>query len=90
VGDLRAVDSWCLQRTTVASVLRDLLPGVHAKGTDYSVDTLPEREIAKGFGIQVAIVGVPKIIPPALLASLRKGPAWLSAAPGCAPRVLRR
>jgi rfaE bifunctional protein nucleotidyltransferase chain/domain len=76
VGALRAVDSVVIfSEQTVASLLRDLLPGVHAKGTDYSVDTLPEREIAKDLGIQVAIVGDPKNHSTrTLLASLRKAP----------------
>src|SRR6202030_889297 len=61
VAALRAVDYVVIfSEPTVASLLRDLLPDVHAKGTDYSVDTVPERAIAKSLGIQVAIVGDPK------------------------------
>ncbi len=41
----------------VASVLRRLRPDVHCKGTDYTVETVPEREVAKELGIRVAIVG---------------------------------
>jgi bifunctional ADP-heptose synthase (sugar kinase/adenylyltransferase) len=33
---------------------------VHAKGTDYTADSVPEREVAARLGIQVAIVGDPK------------------------------
>jgi rfaE bifunctional protein nucleotidyltransferase chain/domain len=76
VAALRAVDYVVLfSEPTVASLLRDLLPDVHAKGTDYSVDTVPERTIAKELGIQVAIVGDPKNHSTrALLSSLRKAP----------------
>jgi rfaE bifunctional protein nucleotidyltransferase chain/domain len=44
----------------VNSVLKELQPDVHAKGTDYTADTVPERELAAVLGIRVAIVGDPK------------------------------
>jgi D-glycero-beta-D-manno-heptose 1-phosphate adenylyltransferase len=44
----------------VESLLTELRPAVHAKGTDYKVDTVPERELAAKLGIRVAIVGDPK------------------------------
>jgi rfaE bifunctional protein nucleotidyltransferase chain/domain len=44
----------------VNSLLGELRPDIHAKGTDYTVDTVPERELAKLYGIRVAIVGDPK------------------------------
>jgi rfaE bifunctional protein nucleotidyltransferase chain/domain len=44
----------------VETLLRELRPGVHAKGTDYSIDTVPERETSRQLGIRVAIVGDPK------------------------------
>ena len=44
----------------VRALLRDLRPNVHAKGTDYTLDTVPEREEAARLGIRVAIVGDPK------------------------------
>jgi rfaE bifunctional protein nucleotidyltransferase chain/domain len=76
VAALRSVDYVVIfSEQTVVSLLRDLLPDVHAKGTDYSVDTVPERAIAKDLGIQVAIVGDPKNHSTrALLSSLRKAP----------------
>jgi len=76
VAALRAVDYVVIfSEPTVASLLRDLLPDVHAKGTDYSADTVPERAVAKELGIQVAIVGDPKNHSTrALLSSLRKAP----------------
>lgn len=44
----------------VNPLLRELQPDVHAKGTDYTADTVPERELAALLGIRVAIVGDPK------------------------------
>jgi len=46
--------------TTVASLLGALRPDVHCKGTDYTVDSVPEREIVKAYGGRTAIVGDPK------------------------------
>src|ERR1043165_156329 len=45
---------------TVAELLLALKPDVHAKGTDYTVDSAPEREVVKSYGGRVAIVGGPK------------------------------
>ena len=45
---------------TVENLLLALKPDVHAKGTDYTVDTVPEREVVRSYGGQVAIVGDPK------------------------------
>jgi rfaE bifunctional protein nucleotidyltransferase chain/domain len=44
----------------VKSLLREFQPDVHAKGTDYTPETVPERELAALLGIRVAIVGDPK------------------------------
>ena len=41
----------------VNALLRELQPDVHAKGTDYTADTVPERDLAALLGIRVAIVG---------------------------------
>jgi len=41
----------------VNSLLRELHPDIHAKGTDYTPETVPERELASVLGIRVAIVG---------------------------------
>jgi rfaE bifunctional protein nucleotidyltransferase chain/domain len=46
--------------TTVASLLEALRPDVHCKGTDYTVDSVPEREIVRAYGGRTAIVGDPK------------------------------
>jgi rfaE bifunctional protein nucleotidyltransferase chain/domain len=45
---------------TVTQVLEAVRPDVHCKGTDYTVDTVPEREVVKTWGGRTAIVGDPK------------------------------
>jgi len=45
---------------TVEPLLRALVPDVHCKGTDYTSETVPERETARSLGIRVAITGDPK------------------------------
>lgn len=45
---------------TVDGLLRQLRPSVHAKGTDYTPETVPERETAREIGAAIAIVGDPK------------------------------
>jgi D-glycero-beta-D-manno-heptose 1-phosphate adenylyltransferase len=44
----------------VNGLLEALLPHVHAKGTDYTVETVPERETALRLGIETAIAGAAK------------------------------
>jgi len=46
--------------STVEPLLRALRPDVHCKGTDYTTETVPERETARELGIRVAITGDPK------------------------------
>lgn len=46
--------------TTADDILSYLKPSIHAKGTDYSEETVPERETVLGYGGQIAIVGDPK------------------------------
>jgi rfaE bifunctional protein nucleotidyltransferase chain/domain len=58
----------------VERLLEELRPEVHAKGTDYTRDTVPERATAARLGIRVVIVGDPKNHSTrALLDSIRKG-----------------
>jgi rfaE bifunctional protein nucleotidyltransferase chain/domain len=45
---------------TVEQLLLALKPDVHAKGTDYTSETVPERDVVRSYGGQVAIVGDPK------------------------------
>jgi rfaE bifunctional protein nucleotidyltransferase chain/domain len=44
----------------VKSLLLTLRPDVHCKGTDYTPETVPEREVVRSYGGRVAIVGDPK------------------------------
>ena len=76
VAALRAVDYVVLfSEPSVESLLEDLRPHVHAKGTDYTVETVPERTTAARLGILVAIVGDPKDHSTRdLLESVRKAP----------------
>jgi D-glycero-beta-D-manno-heptose 1-phosphate adenylyltransferase len=61
VGALRAVDYVVVfGEPNVESLLEDLRPDVHAKGTDYTAQTVPERATSTRLGIRVAIVGDPK------------------------------
>ena len=46
--------------STVSELLEALRPDVHCKGTDYTVDTVPERETVRRYGGRTAIVGDPK------------------------------
>jgi rfaE bifunctional protein nucleotidyltransferase chain/domain len=45
---------------TVAPLLLLLRPDVHCKGTDYTVETVPERDTVAAYGGRIAIVGDPK------------------------------
>lgn len=45
---------------TVDALLRRVRPTVHAKGTDYTPATVPERATALEIGAEIAIVGDPK------------------------------
>jgi rfaE bifunctional protein nucleotidyltransferase chain/domain len=61
VAALRAVDAVVVfGDDTVERVLRELCPAVHAKGTDYTRETVPEREVARALGIETVIAGDPK------------------------------
>jgi rfaE bifunctional protein nucleotidyltransferase chain/domain len=45
---------------TVETLLLRLKPDVHCKGTDYTTETVPERDVVRSYGGRVAIVGDPK------------------------------
>jgi rfaE bifunctional protein nucleotidyltransferase chain/domain len=61
VAGLRVVDYVTIfDEPDVVALLDALRPDVHAKGTDYTVDTVPERDVARRLGVRVAIVGDPK------------------------------
>ena len=61
VAALRCVDAVVVfPEPTVTPLLELLRPDVHCKGTDYTVDTVPERETVEAYGGRTAIVGDPK------------------------------
>jgi len=76
VASLRDVDYVILfSEPNVEALLEELHPDVHAKGTDYTAETVPERAVSGRLGIRVAIVGDPKDHSTrAFLNSIRKGP----------------
>ena len=57
---------WCVDyvvifpEPTVGPLLLAVKPDVHCKGTDYTLDTVPERDIVTAYGGRIAIVGDPK------------------------------
>lgn len=61
VAALRFVDFVTIFREpTVAELIRTIRPDFHAKGTDYTAETVPEKDIVAECGGRVAIVGDPK------------------------------
>jgi len=61
VAGLRCVDFVTVfDEPTVEELLLAIKPDFHAKGTDYTTETVPEREIVHSYGGTVAIVGDPK------------------------------
>ena len=61
VAALRGVDYVTIfPEPTVTELLLLLRPDVHCKGTDYTVDTVPERDTVRSYGGRIAIVGDPK------------------------------
>ena len=61
VASLRAVDLVTIfPEPTVEALLFAIRPDVHAKGTDYTAETVPERAVVLSYGGRVAIVGDPK------------------------------
>jgi len=61
VAALRAVDRVVLfSDPDVGRLLLVLRPDVHCKGTDYTVETVPERAVVASYGGRTAIVGDPK------------------------------
>jgi rfaE bifunctional protein nucleotidyltransferase chain/domain len=61
VAALRGVDYVVtFGERTVERLLRLIEPDVHCKGTDYTIDSVPERSIVLEYGGRTAIVGDPK------------------------------
>lgn len=48
------------EEDTVEMILRRIRPAIHAKGTDYTVESVPERGVANELGVRTMIVGDPK------------------------------
>ena len=61
VAAVRAVDHVVVfAEDDVTRLLLALRPDVHCKGTDYTPETVPERDVVRSYGGRVAIVGDPK------------------------------
>ena len=58
LGDVDAVVIF--PETDVCGLIRELRPEIHAKGTDYTAATVPERNEVLAYGGRVEIVGDPK------------------------------
>jgi bifunctional ADP-heptose synthase (sugar kinase/adenylyltransferase) len=61
VARLRGVDYVVLfDDPSVDRLIAAFEPDVHCKGTDYTAETVPERESVRAYGGRIAIVGDPK------------------------------
>ena len=61
IAALRAVDLVTIfNEPTVEELIRAIRPDIHAKGTDYTTDNVPERNVVIECGGRVMIVGDPK------------------------------
>ena len=61
VAAVRGVDYVTIFPEPTVQTLLDLLkPDVHCKGTDYTIETVPERDTVLAYGGRIAIVGDPK------------------------------
>src|ERR687889_2863364 len=61
IASLRAVDYVTVfHEPTVTELLLALRPDIHAKGTDYTEESVPERDVVRSFGGRVQIAGDPK------------------------------
>jgi rfaE bifunctional protein nucleotidyltransferase chain/domain len=58
LGDVDAVVIF--SELDVRALIREIRPDIQAKGTDYTVDSVPERDVVTECGGRVAIVGDPK------------------------------
>jgi rfaE bifunctional protein nucleotidyltransferase chain/domain len=61
VGGLADVDAVVIfPELDVRAIIREIRPDIQAKGTDYTADSVPERDVVAEYGGRVAIVGDPK------------------------------
>ena len=58
----------------VRALIREIRPDIHAKGTDYTMESVPERDTVADYGGRVAIVGDPKDHSTSELIRTRLGP----------------
>lgn len=49
------------EEPNVVKILLALEPDIHAKGSDYTKETVPEKDTVKGYGGKIAITGGPKV-----------------------------
>lgn len=50
-----------LEESTPDTLLKLFRPDIHTKGTDYSIEEIPERGIVESYGGKVELVGGPKV-----------------------------
>ena len=68
ISALECVDYVTLfDETRADGVILALKPDVHCKGSDYTLQTVPEREVVRGYGGKIAIVGGAKVQSTSLL-----------------------
>lgn len=61
LSQLRCIDYIVpFEENDVARILLAIKPDIHAKGTDYTRETVPERDVVLSYGGQIAITGDPK------------------------------
>lgn len=61
IAALAAVDAVVIfPEPDVRAIIREIHPDIQAKGTDYTADSVPERDEVQAYGGRVAIVGDPK------------------------------
>lgn len=61
VASLRCVEAVVIfPEGSPATLIAELRPDVHAKGTDYTAGSVPEKDVVRSYGGRVAIVGDPK------------------------------
>ncbi len=49
------------EEPNVVKILLAIEPDIHAKGSDYTTETVPEKDTVKGYGGKIAITGGPKV-----------------------------
>ena len=61
ISSIQAVDYvTSFEEENADKILAILKPHIHAKGTDYTTETVPEKDVVASFGGKIAIAGDPK------------------------------